>query len=61
MASHWGIYGCGGVHDKEKFFCHRCNKKMEDRYKIFAYHTLPPHSTNPDGKWRPGEAEEHLH
>eukprot|EP00961_Rhodomonas_salina_P287637 3886388-Rhodomonas_salina.1 len=60
MASHWGIFGCGGVHDSKKQCCHCCNMKTADRFKIFEYSTLPRHPTNPDGKWRPGQAEEEL-
>eukprot|EP00961_Rhodomonas_salina_P158513 2133606-Rhodomonas_salina.2 len=30
MANHWGIFGCGGVHNSKKQCCHHCNMKTAD-------------------------------
>ena len=43
MATHWGWFGCGGVHDPH--FCHRCNAHRDRRGGIYDWAVLPecPH------------------
>ncbi len=40
MATHWGWYGAGGVHDEK--FCHRCNCLRDNRACMYNWYTLPP-------------------
>eukprot|EP00961_Rhodomonas_salina_P054403 730880-Rhodomonas_salina.1 len=39
MATHWGLYGCGGT--KDNHFCHRCTTHHTDRAKLYEWITLP--------------------
>eukprot|EP00961_Rhodomonas_salina_P188433 2543201-Rhodomonas_salina.3 len=39
MATHWGLYGCSGVHDT--LFCHRCNTHRDQRSCLYDWVELP--------------------
>eukprot|EP00961_Rhodomonas_salina_P070355 944573-Rhodomonas_salina.1 len=47
LMSHWGLFGCGGIHDQQ--FCHHCTELQCDRHSIYEYHTLGVHPSNPGG------------
>jgi len=61
MATHWAMYNCGGVHDKEGMPCHRCTCKMDERQCIFEWYDLKRSDPSDTRRWTLDEAASHLH
>eukprot|EP00961_Rhodomonas_salina_P167787 2261888-Rhodomonas_salina.1 len=49
MATHWGLYNCGGVHDP--LFCHRCTTHRAHSANIYDWLVLPEHPDSQGARW----------